>query len=212
RHLGAQLKHQSVRHHAKDGLMVRPWRVIRVSSRAIVASSRGEGSKLMRVVFSALGRFLPGSVIVLGSIGLGMAVVDPFSFGLIQVGVLALEVAGLTIGFGVTVFAMIPWLRHDAAIHRRRSFVAGVCAPLGLAVASFLVQGVGLVGIAAASMLAGGLLGFVMFAPWLTRGHPPDATANERELESDRLTAIGSELEEQLEHYGPQESSTENAA
>ena len=168
-------------------------------------------SKLKRVLSASLRSFLPGAAIVLGSISFGMAVSDPLSFGLIQAGVIALEITGLTIGFGAVVLAMLPRLRSDAGIQGRKSFVAGLCAPLALGFVSIFAQGTGLIGIGVISMGAGGLLAMTMFAPWLTRG--PSATPiKELTAEPEWLTQDLRQPDEQPVRHRTGKPTTENAA
>ncbi len=134
--------------------------------------SRGElqrrGISAATIRRGVLTRFLPGSVASIAVLGAAVAV-GAGSFGLPQLLVLGVGTAGLTLGFGLGVTALRRFLYPDAAVDRRRSFVAGLCSPLYLGLVSIFTQGAGLLEIGGLSLLTGAAVGLGLFFPWLTR-------------------------------------------
>jgi hypothetical protein len=137
-----------------------------------------------------LKRFLPASAASLGGIGAGLSLFSS-TFGLPQLLVLGVEVAGLTLGFGMGLAGLGRFLFPDANVDRRRSVVAGLCSPLYLGLVSLFTQGSGILEIAGWSALVGIGVATAMFFPWLSKTpagrqpEPPSLSKPERQADEE---------------------------
>ena len=120
-----------------------------------------------------LRRFLPACAGVLGTMVLVPITVEPDRTSSL-LPLVTIQIAGLTVGFGLGLECLRRWLYPDANIDGRRSLVCGLASPLVLGIASFFTQGMhSLVKISAVCAVAGCSMAAVMFLAWLrpTPGH-----------------------------------------
>jgi len=125
------------------------------------------GLPFSSVFIGTLGRFLPGSAGIISAVGLLALIHDPSRWPILF-GLVGLEVAGLTVGFGMGLEGLRRWLYPDAGVEGRRSIVAGLCSPLALAIVSVFSQGASLSDIAVFSTLAGTIMALLMYFAWLS--------------------------------------------
>jgi hypothetical protein len=125
------------------------------------------GLPFSSVVIGTLGRFLPGSAGIISTVTLLELISDPSRWPIL-LGLVGLEVAGLTVGFGIGLEGLRRWLYPDAGVEGRRSIVAGLCSPLALAIVSVFSQGAHLSDIAIFSTLAGTTMALLMYFAWLS--------------------------------------------
>lgn len=127
------------------------------------------GLSLRTTVKATLGRFLPGATLSLAA-GVGLMGATPFSVGWLEWAVVLGGAAGiLTLGFGVGLEMLRRRLYPDAKVDGRRSFVAGLVAPLGAFIANVIggpiVAGLDVLGFLFLPAL---VIAVVMFFAWLT--------------------------------------------
>ena len=126
-----------------------------------------QGVSLGTVIRASLGRFLPGSILGLGSVfallGLG-----PGEW-LGAAAIFGAGVGALTLGFGLGLEALRRWLYPDAKVEGRRSFVAGLMAPVAAFVTAALAgSGGGYVAFAGLLFMVALITAVLMFFAWLT--------------------------------------------
>jgi hypothetical protein len=126
------------------------------------------GVSAIEIRRGVLKRFLPASAASMGGFAMAMAVGSE-GLSLLQVLLLGLEVGALSLGFGLGLTTLKRFLYSDAAVDRRKSLVAGLCAPLYLMLVAVFAEGASLAGIVGWSMLTGAGVAFTLFFPWLSR-------------------------------------------
>jgi hypothetical protein len=144
----------------------------------------GRGVPLGVAVKGTLARFLPASFSVMGAFSIPAILYDP-SRSLLVLGIVGLEVLGLSVGFGTGLLALRRWLFPSAKIEGRRSFFAGLMSPLALAITSVFTQGASIVELTSYSAIAGLGMAVVLYSPWLSSGGetPPELPAEDQSPE-----------------------------
>jgi len=161
------------------------------SPAALVPYERG--IPLHEVTKGALLGFLPGNVA-------GMAIlaavfefgVRPLSF-LGEIIYISEIVLPLLIGYGLGLIGMHRWLYPDAEVSGRRSFIAGLLAPIAMIIGIHF----GLLGLAdpsIVSLLAGIFLALAMFFAWLTPT-PEEMRHNKHETDPPSRLPEGAETD-----------------
>ncbi len=130
------------------------------------------GVPLSLAAKGTLARFLPASGAVMGAFAIPAVLDDPSRL-LVILGVVGLEVLGLSVGFGAGLLGLRRWLFPSAKIGGKRSFFAGLMSPLALGIAFVFTQGASLVEIASFSAVAGLGMAVVLYSPWLSSGGEP---------------------------------------
>ena len=133
------------------------------SGTALIKYERG--LPFPKVLKATLVRFLPGSVVTLIA---GLLVLGGNLTSMDLLGVVAGSAAFLSLGYGVGLEALRRWLYPDADVDGRRSFVAGLVAPLGAFIAGVLAGPMSTVGVLGFLFLPAFIIALLMFFAWLT--------------------------------------------
>ena len=120
------------------------------------------------IVRGALLRFVPTLLVVIGAIAIPPRILSGEGFHAAGLAMGALEIVGLTLGFGAVLLAARHRLRDDAAVGGRRANVAALGGILGLLAMSIAIQGVSPGRAFLFSTVAGAAVTLALFAPWLT--------------------------------------------
>ena len=147
------------------------------------------GVSLREVAKGVLARFLPGSLITMAGLAtfFGVSIADDV---LLAVGGFLGLAGALTVGFGLGLLGLRPWLYPDAKLSGHRSFVAGLMSPLALFIAATAGRGWTMTQLPVLLILVGVIMALGMFFAWLTPtpeamrgdGFEPDALNPLREL------------------------------
>ena len=147
------------------------------------------GFPLAASLKGALGRFFPGALV-------SFAAVVAFMGGVPQGGefgeavlMVLFGAAGMTAGFAAGLESLRRWLYPDAKIAGRKSFIAGLMAPVAVFVVGALMSGPpGIPALMALLVLVPLALSLLMFFAWLTP--TPEHLRDEEYVEPDELPGM----------------------
>lgn len=146
------------------------------------------GIPLSENLKGALGRFLPGALVGVGAV-LSFTNGVPGSGEVAEALLMVLAgAAGMTAGFAAGLEGLRRWLYPDAKIAGRKSFIAGLMAPVAVFVVGILFSPAGLPMLLTLLFLVPLVLALLMFFAWLTP--TPEALRDEEYVEADELPGM----------------------
>ena len=141
-------------------------------------------------------RYLPSVGAFLGSVLFALAIVEPHGLRWAGVSVAALEVVGLSLGYGLGLSALRRWIPAHRNVLGRRTMLAAALGPISLGALSRFTQGATLPSITVLSVGAGALGALLLWLPTLRPVKPPERSLEELEAAADaelaRLDALPS--------------------
>jgi hypothetical protein len=138
-----------------------------VSERADPVPVYRRGIASITAIRGVIRRFLPACTATISAFAAFPIIAEPARAPIV-LSLVTLQIASLTVGYGLGLEVLRRWLYPDAGIDGRRSFICGLASPLALGVASIFLQGTtNLVKIAAVAALAGAGMAAIMFLAWL---------------------------------------------
>lgn len=147
------------------------------------------GFPLAASLKGALGRFLPGALVSLAAVLSVLGGVPGGGEFMEAVLTLLVGAAGMTAGFAAGLEGLRRWLYPDAKIAGRKSFIAGLMAPVAVFVAGALMSApVGLPAILTLLFVVPLALSLLMYFAWLTP--TPEHLRDQEYVEPDELPGM----------------------
>ncbi|MDE3054620.1 MAG: hypothetical protein KGL38_02235 [Gemmatimonadota bacterium] len=123
---------------------------------------------IREIVRGALTRVAPAVAAFMGAVFLTRFIEYPgsgYAWALVP---LATEALAAAVGYAAVLTAFRPRLHPSANVAGRRGLLVGLYTPLGILIASFFTEGVGLARVATVTAAVSGLITLGLFFPWLT--------------------------------------------